>query len=81
MNATEAKRVITKYSDLHYSAGYEPDYEIGQAEGYLKALEGPEVKALMEALEQTIHRLKFLGHSDSDKWDKILAQYYAAVKK
>lgn len=47
MNASKAKEIISRFE----KGDYDGTTAVGEAKGYLDALSGPEVKALVEALE------------------------------
>lgn len=55
-------------------------YNYCMAKGYLAALEGEEVRALVEALEQCREEANLLSFTD-DQAEEVLLQYYKAVKK
>lgn len=76
MNAKEAREIVTNYKDQQWGAVTPQEFH---AEGYLAALEGPEVKALVEALD----RIETIG-SDAERMQGIatrtLTQFRDAVK-
>lgn len=81
MNAKEAREILKRLKpELVHKFIDSPSHEIGFMRGYLEALEGPEVKALVEALEyyeKTYpHGFEFDGVRK-----KALAQYREAIKK
>jgi hypothetical protein len=90
MNAKESKEIIKKPIAMLED---NLDYHLRlKAEGYLAALEGPEVKALVEALEEVARGRVLDNHIDplecevSCNCDELiskeaLAQYREAVKK
>lgn len=86
MNAAEAKKII--YEQEHrlsngqrfFTQTVSEEYKYIQAQYYLQALEGPEVKVLVEYL----NRIQSADntHCSCYNLSKIaLDQYYAAVKK
>lgn len=89
MNAREARDIVKKWEE---SEGCPPDQDrnLGYADGYLASLEGPEVKALVDALERIRH-IPDIPDFDSapieqvdamcDEVDSALSQYREAVKK
>ena len=90
MNAEEAKNTIKhseKYCDIPDIKSHHQSYSI--AVGYLKALEGPEVKALIEALEETYENEMCWDTNDEEEcgecgWCKAksaIKQYHKAIKK
>lgn len=79
MNAKEAKEIlqepITSAKALERMGHW-------AARGYLEALEGPEVKALVDALEMAQEYIAFKGGINiSNNLNETLAQYREAVKK
>lgn len=93
MNAKEAREIIENHKNHTQrirSVKYFPECfnpKCMEAKGYLEALEGPEVKVLVEALEDSIDALcgEFCSsqseHQGHKKQDKALAQYREAIKK
>ncbi len=91
-SSEEAKEIIKYYKktlpESHGSAGELMSYE---AKGYLAALEGPEVKALMRQMEREIeindHARNCLSarlrpcDCHVSRLMQALAQYYRMVKK
>lgn len=93
MNAKEAREIMGKRTDELIST---KGFEVWLAQGYLEALEGEEVKALVEALEaeklaslecvsgydscDSMFGLLCDNHSRIKRIDNALAQYREAVK-
>lgn len=73
-NAKEAREIIT----CGVMPGDIDSLDLAEAKGYLEALEGPEVKALVEALNELILRD---GAEQMTKAFDALAQYRKVVKK
>lgn len=79
-SAKEAREIM-KYPDSV------TPYACGRADGYLICLEGPEVKALVEVLQETLEITKAenrVGGSvtaSEEDISRALDQYYEAVKK
>jgi len=86
MNAKEAREIIKSRNGLTpkpYS------FEEGIANGYFKALKGPEVKALVEALEEMYDNELCWDTKDEEecgecgwcKAKKAINQYHEAISK
>jgi hypothetical protein len=80
MNAKEAREKISKGEEWANDNAINLSYH-WEAKGYLAALEGPEVEALVEALEN-YHTPDDPNHSKTDNCDtcNALAAFRKAVK-
>ena len=78
-SAKEAREIIDAF--LFKNGGKLSDWDsdkFEQSRGYLSALEGPECRALVEALEKI--RRNCTNPDTCETVDKVLSQYRKAVK-
>ena len=78
MNAKEARNIIDLWNSVPPKEAIERQARLVflcKAQGYLEALKGPEVLALLDALRKVVFR----DEDDAGICEKALAQYQKAV--
>lgn len=80
MNAAKAKKIIKNHLciDGNNYCSIKSHEIFNVAEGYLEALKGPEVKALVEIIEALKH---IVTDEEMLEINIVLIQYYKAVRK